>query len=198
MTRFAKKTRFAYANESNFKLAGLEIDEVETQHLILRRIHENDTASLHQCYSDPDVMKLMPGGVKSLEASTQSVIRKIDHWHQRGFGLWSVVEKLSGIVIGHCGLVWSDHQGGVEVGYLIAKEHWNKGFVTSAVRASLAVGFESMGVNRIFAVASPENIASRRIMEKVGMVNLGEKSLPSYPLIQYGITTDAYYKFNQK
>jgi len=72
-------------------------------------------------------------------------------------------------LIGWCGLAFLDKTEEIEIGYGIAKEYWGRGFTTEAATASIRYGFEEARLNRIVAVAMPENITSRRVMEKIGM-----------------------------
>jgi ribosomal-protein-alanine N-acetyltransferase len=72
--------------------------------------------------------------------------------------------------LGRCGFcVFLDNTSEVELGYLLDKSYWRRGLATEASHASLKYGFEVVKLDRIVAIAKPENIASRRVMEKVGM-----------------------------
>jgi len=88
--------------------------------------------------------------------------------------VWAIVEKASGRVIGtiRMGEYRAQH-GRASVGYALARPYWNRGLTTEALRAVLRFGFDVVGLNRIFAVCYPENPASARVMEKVGMTYEG-------------------------
>jgi ribosomal-protein-alanine N-acetyltransferase len=90
-------------------------------------------------------------------------------WKQHGFGRWALIHKPDKKLIGWCGLAPLDKTDEIEIGYGIAKEYWGRGLTTEAAAATIRYGFEELKLNQIVAVAMPENIASRRIMEKIGM-----------------------------
>jgi ribosomal-protein-alanine N-acetyltransferase len=88
--------------------------------------------------------------------------------------VWAVVEKVSGEMIGHAGLLhFRDYPDEVEVLYALGKVWWGQGYAGEAARACVQYGFETAGLEQIYAVAYPENKASQRVMEKSGMVSQG-------------------------
>lgn len=151
----------------------------------------DDLDELVALRSDPDVMRYI--GNQSREKIEQRLRFYISHYEPYGFGVWGVVHKESGALIGWCGLVFLDETPEVEVGYAVAKPYWGQGLMTEAARAALRYGFERAGLERIVAVAMPENTASRRIMEKLGMHY--EKNVHHYDhdLVYYAISRDEFY-----
>jgi ribosomal-protein-alanine N-acetyltransferase len=85
------------------------------------------------------------------------------------YGLWAVERLADGKLLGHCGLMQEPITGTVEMGYAIGRPHWGRGFASESARASLRYGFGRLELDRIIALAAPENTASRRVMEKAGM-----------------------------
>lgn len=148
---------------------------VETSRLQLRPIALQDQAAFRGIYGDPSVMQHMFGGAKSADDSDKSVVRKCEHWQTHGYGLWSVIYKENGALIGHCGLGWLEPLDEVEVAYLLAAPYWGRGLGSEAVRASLDHGFGHHGFARIVAIAPPENLGSLRVMERCGMRRVGER-----------------------
>jgi RimJ/RimL family protein N-acetyltransferase len=100
----------------------------------------------------------------------------IDHQEQHGFSAWLVEEKASGAVIGHCGLVHILGQEEVELIYALGKNHWSKGYATDAAQAVLDYAFDTLQLNHVIALAMPQNSASQRVMQKIGMVYQGISS----------------------
>ena len=86
-------------------------------------------------------------------------------------GLWATVHKVTGKFIGRCGLLpWTiDDQDEVEVAYTIAEEHWGQGLGTEAAQAILNHGFDRLNLSRLIYLIDSENIASKRVAEKIGM-----------------------------
>jgi len=95
-------------------------------------------------------------------------------------------------MIGWCGLGFLPEIGETEVAYLLDKDYWNRGYATEAARISLGYGFEEAGLDRIIALAFPENAASRRVMEKIGMAYKEMIHIWKLNLVIYSITRDVY------
>lgn len=126
-------------------------------------------------YSDAEVMRyLPPGTVRPREDAERALKFFIEYCNDHLFGVWAVVEKTSGKMIGHAGLLhFRDYPDEVEVLYALGKAWWGKGYAAEAARASVQHGFETAGLERIYAVAYPENKASQRVIEKIGMASQG-------------------------
>ncbi|MEO1443691.1 MAG: GNAT family N-acetyltransferase, partial [Chloroflexota bacterium] len=94
-------------------------------------------------------------------------------WDRRGYGAWALVEKATDRFMGHVGLFIIDNTDVIEVGYALGRTFWGNGYATEAAHATLRYGFDVVGLDEIVAVAFPENTASLRVMEKVGMTSQG-------------------------
>ncbi len=164
---------------------------IETGRLQLRPFEEGDANSVG-FYADPDVMRYIPGGAGDpalLDSRFRARLAKTsDQWTRHGFGMWAIVLKSSGSIIGHCGLQHLPDGDEVEVYYLLDKPFWNQGIATEATRAALAFGFERAGLERIVAIAMPENVASRRVMEKSGMRLEGAAHHYGIDCVKYALT----------
>jgi diacylglycerol kinase (ATP) len=88
-----------------------------------------------------------------------------------GHGLWAMVLKANGELIGDCGLVVQevDNTDEIEIGYHLRRDHWNQGFATEAARACRDFAFAHLSANRLISPIRPENLRSRRVAEKNGM-----------------------------
>jgi [ribosomal protein S5]-alanine N-acetyltransferase len=140
---------------------------------VLRPLTVADLGPMHEVFADRETMRWIGDGnsfSRTLEETEARVQRFIDHQERHGFSLWAVTERGSGAVIGDCGLILFAHRGPeIELGYRLAKPYWGKGYATEAAAAWVAHGFEELGLPRIVAVTHPENAASQRVLEKVGM-----------------------------
>lgn len=146
------------------------IPEIETSRLRLRAFTPGDLDELYLVFGDGEVMTYISGGKpRTREATETGLLRTIEGWRDRGFGLWAVVEKESSRVVGYCGLIFLEGTTEIELAYGLAKSSWGKGFATEAARASLGFGFEELKLERIVAVVNPQNVASQRVLEKLGM-----------------------------
>jgi RimJ/RimL family protein N-acetyltransferase len=99
-----------------------------------------------------------------------SLADKRRHWERYGFGLWLLRDRSTGDLVGRGGLQYTDALGGyaVEAAWAIVPERWGQGLATELARASVRVAFDSLRLDEIIAIALPDNVASRRVMEKAG------------------------------
>lgn len=145
---------------------------VETERLILRRFTPEDAADNYRIYTDPENMRFMGRQPDSVEFERYHLRRHIANYYDRhGFGLWAVVLKENNRLIGRCGLIFQPVEGAqeVEITYLIDRHYWARGLATEAAREAVKLGFEKYRLPRIVALINPENRASVRVAEKIGM-----------------------------
>jgi [ribosomal protein S5]-alanine N-acetyltransferase len=140
-----------------------------TPRLIARAITLADFADI---YSDLKVMKALSADGKPLseEKTRENVRQAVEHWQTHGFGFWVFHRRSDGRLIGRGGLkVYQiDDKDIVGLGYAVMSAHWNQGFATEMAQASLNVGFRRLGFPEICSWTLPTNLASRRVMEKLG------------------------------
>ena len=127
---------------------------------------------LHRLLSDPHVMKTLSADGKPLseEATRTQIEQNFNHWQQHGFGLWVFRRKSDGVFIGRGGLKTYQIDGKDVIGlaYAVMPDCWNLGFATEMAQASLEVGFGHLGFPEIGSWTLPVNLASQRVMEKLG------------------------------
>lgn len=121
---------------------------------------------------DPEVvekrqvtLKEPPGGIDLARRQTASLI---DHWESRGYGLWTVVEKASGQVVGSVGLQWWTGWPDVEVAWVIRRSCWGQGFATEAALASLEWAWASTPIDHVISLINADDLRSMRVATKVG------------------------------
>jgi [ribosomal protein S5]-alanine N-acetyltransferase len=110
------------------------------------------------------------GGPRTV-AQTRSVFdRDLDHWDRHGFGQWWWRLGDDGELVARGGLQWTmvGGEASIEVGWAVLPQRWNEGFATELAEASIAVGFDHLGLDSIVAYTLDTNEASRRVMEKSG------------------------------
>lgn len=149
------------------------IPTITTARLILRPFVEADAGPLHRILNEKDILRYFPNpDPLPLERVRKFVARQIAHWDENGYGWWAVEprEPRSGQeMIGWDGLQFLPETGEIEVGYLLSKAHWGKGLATEGGLASLQFGFQTLGLESIIAIVHPDNKASQRVIEKLGM-----------------------------
>ena len=153
---------------------------IETERLLLRRVEEPDATVLARLWSDPKVTRYM-GGPRDFEKVRLELEEEARAGKVRAAGWWPVAEKASGRVIGECGLIEKDVDGReeIELVYVFASDSWGKGFATEAALALRDYAFRRLGLRRIVALIDPENYASARVAEKIGMQFERETRRPS-------------------
>ena len=130
--------------------------------------HETAIAGL---MLDPRVYRSRPWASAPTRADVRaSLADKRDHWERHGFGLWLLRDRHTGLVVGRGGLQYTDAIGGfaVEAAWTIVPERWGEGLATELAVASVAVAFDVLELNELIAITLPDNLASRRVMEKAG------------------------------
>lgn len=143
---------------------------LETERLILREINPDDRKELFALHSDPEVQQYTGEAVvKSIEEIDRAIAGRLKNYIEDGFGRLAVIRKGTDEFLGWAGLTYLPEFGEVDLGYRFKKEFWGKGFATEASEAILAYGFTELNLDEIVAISFPENIASIRVMEKVGM-----------------------------
>ena len=164
---------------------------MRTSRLILRPFRPADAAPLHRLMDDAAVMQYFPGGaVPTQEQVVQLVQRQIDHWAEHELGWWAVTLPESGELIGWNGLQYLPETEEVEVGYLLGKQHWGQGYATEGARVGLHYGFGQLQLDRIVGLVHPDNLASQRVLSKLGMTLTGPVRYFGMDCLHYWIDRD--------
>ncbi len=150
-------------------------NSVETDRLLLIPCEHAHAAALNSINSLPEVMKFLGGKAESLEDTERFIERVIERWKQHGCSWWTIFEKATEDSIGGATLQYlpGDSKGRLEVGWRLAPSAQGKGFATEAGQAAIAFGRRNFAGQQIVAVAHPENSASHRVMERLGMKRIG-------------------------
>jgi len=172
---------------------------IETERLLHRQFTFDDLAKLIELRSEDEVIKYLGGRtLQNPEAIEKRLQFYIDCYEKYGFGMCAMIWKESGEMIGWSGIQPLDNSPEIEVGYGMIKEFWGRGIGFETAQAWLNFGFREKNLERIVAVASPENTGSWRIMEKCGMTR--EKIAAHYNMecVFYGISKSDFFKPSEK
>lgn len=142
-----------------------------TQRLKFRLFVPADLEQLHRdIYSKSLVAQtLSPTGSLSFQQTAYLLHRRLKHWQKHGFGTWALIYQPNQQLIGHCGLHHLEQTSEVELTYTLNPDYWRQGLATEAASAVLQWGFETLILEQIVAVTGPNNLASQRVMQKLGM-----------------------------
>ena len=149
----------------------MQIVELETPRLRLRPVRADDVEVLAALGADSRVMDPL-GGAMSRKATQEWLERLIAHWEIHGYGRFLV--SLDSAFAGVVGLSRADLDAGivsgVEIAWRLAFDYWGHGYASEAADAAIRDGFERVGLGEIIGVATPNNVRSRTIMDRLGMV----------------------------
>jgi RimJ/RimL family protein N-acetyltransferase len=150
------------------------MEHLETWRLVLREMRTSDVESLHRIFSDPLLMRFWPVfGRSDTEDWVEDNRRR---YVEDGFGLWAVTLRGDDEAIGDCGMIRHEVDGAIEtdLGWHLRRDLWGRGYATEAAAASRDYAFGPLGQVRLTATIHPDNVASRRVAEKIGMSLLKE------------------------
>jgi RimJ/RimL family protein N-acetyltransferase len=144
---------------------------LETERLIIRSFEPRDAEPWLAMLSDTEFRRhLAPEPLPSREGLDGMIERRRAMERERGHAMWAVDTKDTGTFVGQCGLWLAEETGPeIELAYHFRAASWNHGYATEAARAVLAYAFGPLGLRRVVAFVAPENVASCRVAEKVGM-----------------------------
>lgn len=148
-----------------------QMPNLETERLLLRRMLVSDCYDMFEYARLPEVTKHLTWSPHPNLEYTKEYLAHLSHHYRLGdFYDWALVLKEENKMIGTCGFTrFHFPHDSAEVGYVINPKYRGRGIAPEALRAVLAFGFDTVGLHRIEAKYMPENEASRRVMEKVGM-----------------------------
>lgn len=161
-----------------------------TPRLFHRALTPDDAAAFFALNGNPEVMRLTGEPPLTSVEQARAAIESYPDWDTVGYGRWGCVLRETGALIGFCGLKWLDDLEEVDVGYRFLPEFWGRGLATEACAASVAFGFEVLGLQRLIGLVLPENAGSIRVLEKVGMRREETFDYDGLTAVRYAIERD--------
>lgn len=171
------------------------IPVIETERLRLRGFTAEDKPAYAAMRADPEVVRFLVGGEALIPFAAEIADSRIAAFRKAwssGFGVWAVEDKETGRFLGQTGLARLERSSDVEVLYAFTRRAWGNGYAREAARAALAFAFETADLQRVVAFVVPQNIASSRVLEAVGLTALGETRYNDFPVLGYAITADEW------
>jgi RimJ/RimL family protein N-acetyltransferase len=161
---------------------------LRTERLWMRRWRPEDREPFAALNADPRVVEFLPGPLTRAE-SDERAARIEAHFQEYGYGLWAVEVVGVAPFVGFVGLAVprfdSPFMPCVEIGWRLAAEHWGRGYATEGARAALDFGFQRLSLDEIVSYTVPDNVRSRRVMEKIGMTHRSDEDF-DHPLLPQG------------
>lgn len=158
-----------------FSKAFSQFPTIETHRLVLREIQESDIEQVYEIFNNPLVAEFSSHyPVESKERILKGIRRWKDEYSDKSQVRWGIARKEDDIIIGTCCLGDFDEESKrCEIGYHLAHQQWNKGYMTEALKAMVCFGFEDNDLNRIEAFVTPGNEGSTAVLKKIGFIEEG-------------------------
>ncbi|MFR8088335.1 MAG: GNAT family N-acetyltransferase [Lachnospirales bacterium] len=143
---------------------------LETKRLVLREMEEADYEALCRILQDPEVMYAYEHAFSDEEVR-EWLQNQIRRYREERVGLWAVILKESGEMIGQCGLTLQPYgtERVVEVGYLFQKTYWHQGYAIEAAMACREYAFKMLKISSVYSIIRDNNLASQKVAERNGM-----------------------------
>ena len=164
-----------------------------TPRLELQPMVLDDLAWYAEFAGDADVMQYIGhAGPLSYQQASERLARYVRCWEEHGLGMFGVRLRDHEAPVGWAGLQPLSGTDEIEVGYAFGRASWGRGYATEVAAAAVQWGFEALGLERIVAVATPENAGSRHVMDKLGMTYEGVRPGSGMPSVYYSLTPAAF------
>jgi RimJ/RimL family protein N-acetyltransferase len=143
---------------------------LETERLTLRMPRLDDFEDYAAMWADAEVTQYISvdGKPMSRFAAWQSVTAQVGHWHLRGFGMFTMVERGTGAFVGRVGPWHPEGWPGLEIGWTLQRRYWGRGYATESARRCVRHAFDEPNQDRIISFILPENVRSTRVAERLG------------------------------
>jgi [ribosomal protein S5]-alanine N-acetyltransferase len=177
-----------YESQLHYNLCLFNCMILQTPRLILRPFQEEDLRRLAELMADSDFMRFSLGPYTRKQ--TQAVLQKFLTWSQAGLpSPFAVVLRENNDVLGYCGFLHhSELPDEVEIGYRLDPAYWNRGLITEAARTVRDHAFGDLKLPRVISLIHPENIPSRRVAEKIGLIPEKEITFRGFPTTVFALS----------
>jgi len=144
---------------------------LETDRLLLRKLSIDDAEFILELLNEPSFLRFIGDkGVRTLADAREYILQgPLASYERHGFGLYLTVLKEGAVSIGLCGLLKRESLADVDIGFAFLPRFWSKGYATESALAIKAYGLNALGLKRIVAITDPDNDASMKLLEKLGL-----------------------------
>jgi RimJ/RimL family protein N-acetyltransferase len=166
---------------------------LETERLVLRMFRQDDLEPYAAMCADPEVMRYLGDG-KTLDRANawRQLAMILGHWQLRGYGLFALEEKATGALVGRAGIFEPEGWPGFELGWMLRRPSWGKGYATEAARRVLRHAFAEMGREHLISLIREGNAPSIRVAERLGERLQGRAVIFGQEALVYGIDRAAW------
>jgi RimJ/RimL family protein N-acetyltransferase len=159
---------------------------VVTQRLTMRMFAERDLDAYADMCADEEVMRhIGAGGPVDIHVAWRQMALFCGEWALHGYGMWAVDETASGRLVGRVGFLNPHGWPGCEVGWLLARDAWGRGYAHEAATAAIAYGREHLGIGPLISLIRPDNARSIRLAERLGATLARKIEFMDSPVLLY-------------
>ena len=167
---------------------------LETERTYLRELTVEDAKSFYYLNLDPEVLKFTGDKPFDTLEGAKTFLSNYDQYEKYGVGRLAVINKTTGKFLGWCGLKYSPDKNEYDIGFRFFQNYWNKGFATETATKCLEFGFSNLKLKRILGWAMKDNIASVKVLEKIGMTFKENCDFDGLEGVIYELTANDYRK----
>jgi RimJ/RimL family protein N-acetyltransferase len=166
---------------------------LQTDRLTLRMLRQADFAAYAEMCANPEVMRYIGDGQPlSPPLAWRNLAMMVGHWSLRGYGLWAAEERTSGVLVGRIGFWNPEGWPGFELGWMLRRASWGRGYATEGARAALQFAFTQLGQPHVISLIHPENAASVRVAQRLGKRLHGSTEVMGKSALMYRITREEW------
>jgi [ribosomal protein S5]-alanine N-acetyltransferase len=183
---------FDYESQLHYNLCLSNQMILETSRLFLRPFQEDDIGRLAELMANRDFMRFSLGPYT--REQTQTVLQKFLTWNQAGLpSQFALVLRQNNDLLGYCGFLHHPElPEEVEIGYRLDPGYWNHGLITEAARAVRDYAFVGLKLPRVISLIHPENVPSRRVAEKIGLIPEKEITFHGFPTTVFALSREQW------
>jgi len=171
----------------------LSVPAKTTARLTMRAWSLDDAHALCRILAEKDVLRYFPDPNPPDHPRVERFISaQLRHWDDHGYGWWALEPRVERELIGWCGLQYLPDTDETEVAFLLSRRYWGRGLASEAARESLRFGFGERGLERIVAIVHPENVASQRVIEKLGMSFVDKSEYFGMEVYRYALESSSF------
>jgi ribosomal-protein-alanine N-acetyltransferase len=169
------------------------IPTLKTNRVVLREFSELDADPLRLILSEPGALRYFPSSKPPPIERVRKIIESHkNHWSEHGFGWWAAVDRADNQLLGWCGLGLLPETDEIEIKYLFKRSHWGRGIATEAAGICIDYAFKEAGLETIVGLTHTKNIASQRVLEKIGLTFRNEAEYFGMFCFRYAVSQEEY------